>query len=449
MPEMPHAALLVMTLTAACAADPPSVVRVVQTDQGWQLQRNGEPYFIRGVGGDQHLDLLVEVGGNSIRTWGVGDNTQSILDRAHELGLTVTLGIWMEQRSQGGDYSQPELRARQIERVRQTVSRFRDHPALLIWGIGNESEVRNNTPEYWRHLNDLATLCKELDPNHPTMHVTAETGGEDGYGARLRELAPAIDIWGINSYGGMFTLRQRLARQRWTGPYLITEFGARGTWEMPKTAWGHPFEQTSTEKAAQFARLFREQIDNNPQVLGSYAFHWISRSNPSHTWFSLLRPDGRPTEIVDTLQRQWTGSWPDDLGPKVIAIDSEIAAAVVRPDTPMTATVRAFDPEGGPLRIEWMIRLDRHQRSWPADARMNDADMQQLIVHQSGDRVTFRTPPVEDAFRLLVFVTDESGKTATANVPFFVAVDGRPPQSQTTPATDESVAPTTRDDYVE
>lgn len=422
-------------------------VEVRQIDGRWVLLRGGEPYHVNGVGGTQNMELLAAVGGNSVRTWGVDDSTIRVLDRAHELGLTVTVGIWMESRGQGGDYSKPELREKQLERVRTWVPRLKDHPALLIWGIGNESEVRNNVPEYWQHLNEMARLCKELDPNHPTMHVTAEAGGAEGYGARLREFAPAIDIWGINSYRGMFTLRQRLQKQGFDGPYMVTEFGATGAWESPTTEWGAPLEQSSTEKAAQFARLFQEQVHGNPQLLGTYAFHWVQRPNPSHTWFSLLRHDGRPVEVVDTLQRQWTGRWPDDLGPRIHGIESPVARAVVRPDVEFSAEVKAFDPEGHPLQVEWMIRLDRNNRSWPPGSPMTDDEMNDLLVESTGQELKFRTPRVPDRYRLLVFVTDPGGKVATASEPFYVSADGilpeherrRPPATQPqTPITHEN-----------
>jgi hypothetical protein len=425
-------------------------VEVRQVDGRWILLRGGAPYFVNGVGGTQNMELLAAIGGNSVRTWGVDENTIQVLDRAHELGLTVTVGIWMESRGQGGDYSNPELREKQLDRIRTWVPKLKDHPALLIWGIGNESEVRNNVPEYWQHLNELAKLCKELDPNHPTMHVTAEAGGGDGYGAPLREFAPEIDIWGINSYQGMFSLRQRLARQGFSGPYLVCEFGATGPWEAPKTEWGAPIEQSSMEKAAQFARLFAEQVDNNPQLLGTYAFHWVQRPNPSHTWFSLLRPDGAPLSVVDTLQRQWTGRWPENLGPQVMGIRSDLVRNVVLPNTVFAATVNAFDPEGTPLKVEWMLRLDRHNRTWPKDGPMTDADMDALILESSEGTVRFRTPPVPDRYRLLVWVTDAGGKVGSASEPFYVSADGvLPDHERPRPPTTQPQAPLTHENQID
>ena len=45
----------------------PVPVELQKTDDGWQLLRGGEPYFIHGAGGDGPLDQLAAAGANSIR----------------------------------------------------------------------------------------------------------------------------------------------------------------------------------------------------------------------------------------------------------------------------------------------------------------------------------------------------------------------------------------------
>jgi len=47
-----------------------------------ELRVNGEPYYIKGAGGDGSKPKLVEAGGNTFRTWGAGDDTQAKLDEA-------------------------------------------------------------------------------------------------------------------------------------------------------------------------------------------------------------------------------------------------------------------------------------------------------------------------------------------------------------------------------
>jgi hypothetical protein len=188
-------------------------VEVRQTAQSWQLLRGGEPYFIRGAGGDALLEELAAAGANSIRTWGA-DDIDDLLDEAHALGLSVTVGIWLGHERHGFDYDDENQVRQQFKRARQIVLRYKDHPAVLLWGIGNEMEgfTDGDNPAIWSAVNDVAAMVKELDPAHPTMTVTAEIGGERIAGAHER--SPAIDIHGINSYGGAPSLAERPSSDR-------------------------------------------------------------------------------------------------------------------------------------------------------------------------------------------------------------------------------------------
>ena len=47
-----------------------SKVEVKTTETGFQLLKDGKPYYIKGGGGTVELEKLKSYGGNSIRTWG-------------------------------------------------------------------------------------------------------------------------------------------------------------------------------------------------------------------------------------------------------------------------------------------------------------------------------------------------------------------------------------------
>ena len=153
-------------------------VELRHSAQGWELLRGGEPYFIRGAGGDGSLAQLAAAGANSVRTWGA-DDIEALLDEAHEHGLSVTVGIWLGHERHGFDYDDESQVREQFERARQIVLRYKDHPAVLLWGIGNEVEgfEDGDNPAIWSAVNAVATMVKELDPAHPTMAVTADIGG--------------------------------------------------------------------------------------------------------------------------------------------------------------------------------------------------------------------------------------------------------------------------------
>jgi hypothetical protein len=277
-------------------------VELKQTDQRWQLLRDGRPYFIRGAGGDASLTALAAAGANSVRTWG-GDPGR-VLDEAHALGLTVTVGIWLGHARHGFDYSDEAQVAEQLEFARQIVLRYRDHPALLIWGIGNEMEgfAEGDDPAVWAAVNRVAAMVKELDPHHPTMTVTAFVHGQRIEYVHRR--SPAIDIHGVNAYGGSSRIPELLRAGRATKPFVLTEFGPPGPWEAPKTGWGAPYEPTSDAKA----RVYRETYEKavlgaEGLALGSYAFLWGHKMEGTGTWFGMFLADGARTAAVDCQRR--------------------------------------------------------------------------------------------------------------------------------------------------
>src|SRR5258708_5722394 len=90
-----HAVLLAFLsepcpVAAQSSGRTPTVVKVQKDETGYHLLRDGRPYVIKGGGGRVYLEMLKEAGGNSLRTWGE-DDLEPLLDRAQELGLTVTV----------------------------------------------------------------------------------------------------------------------------------------------------------------------------------------------------------------------------------------------------------------------------------------------------------------------------------------------------------------------
>jgi beta-galactosidase/beta-glucuronidase len=53
------------------------------------------------------------------------------------------------------------------------VLKYKDHPALLAWGIGNELNLQYKNTRVWDAVNDISKMIHELDPNHPTSTILA------------------------------------------------------------------------------------------------------------------------------------------------------------------------------------------------------------------------------------------------------------------------------------
>lgn len=401
-------------------------VELRQTEEGWELLRGGEPYFIRGAGGNHSLEALAAAGANSVRTWGA-DDLEPLLDEAHSLGLTVTVGIWLGHERHGFDYDDPEQLAEQRDRVREAVLRYRDHPAVLLWGIGNEMEGfgEGDNPAVWDAVNDLAAMVKELDPHHPTMTVTTFVHGERIEYVHRR--SPAIDIHGINAYGGARVVPGLLREGGATKPYILTEFGPAGPWEVAETEWGAPIEQTSAEKAALYRESYRQGIAAAPgQALGSYAFLWGHKMEATGTWFGMFLGDGAKTAAVDVMTEIWSGEPPADLAP--LAAPLQLAGpAGVDPGATVEVAASVEDPEGGDLRVRWELRPESGDYLTGGDYRPDLPAIEDAVREGRVDGATVRMPEQPGAYRLFLYAYDEAGNAATANVPLLVLGEARTP----------------------
>ena len=192
--------------------------QVVKANGGVALGLGGKPFFVKGVGGDFSKQKLAEYGGNAFRTWGTPNPAE--MDEAQRLGLGVCVGIWLGNNAGAINGA--------IGQAESTFTRYKDHPATLMWGLGNEMEGGGNDPNLWKAIDALAAAAHKIDPNHPTMTVIAEMGGQKIQ--NIHKYCPNIDIVGINSYAGAASVPERYKKAGGTKPYIITEFGPPGQW---------------------------------------------------------------------------------------------------------------------------------------------------------------------------------------------------------------------------
>ena len=406
------------TLVAVTGQAQPSVVKVVKTVAGgYQLQRNGQPYFIKGAGGGGSKPDLKAAGANSWRTWGA-DNLDGQLAEAQALGMTVTVGIWLGQKAQGFHYDDAAAVARQKETARQAILKYRNSPALLVWALGNEMENGDQDDvAMWNAIEDIAKMVHQLDPNHPAMTVFAEVGGDKI--ANLNKYCPDIDIVGINSYAGGPSVGDRYKAAGGVKPYILTEFGPPGTWEIGKNAWGAAPEPTSTEKAQFYRATYEKAIENQPLSLGSYAFTWGNKQEATATWFGLLLPDGSRLGAVDALTQLWTGQAPAHPVPAIRRL-SVPEPARVDPGTTVQAALDVTSPDGDPLTVQWVLQGDAVAYHTGGGAETATALFPDSIVHSDAHGAQVKMPNAGGGYRLFAYVHDTHGGAAVANVPLFV-----------------------------
>ncbi len=398
-------------------------VRLVKTEvktevkprPGWRLERGGKPYEVRGAGYQAGLDALVEAGGNAIRTWGTDEDTRALLDEAWSKGVSVTLGIWLEHVEDGFDYGDPAAVEQQLERARRQVERYKDHPALLMWGVGNEVELKGgDDPRIWRAIEDVARMIHEVDPNHPTMVVTAEIG--ETYHRRLKENCPSIDVWGINAYGSGPSIPARLTERGWTGPIALTEFGGFGDWERTKLPWGATIEDTSTEKAAMYRKSL-QALRDDPRTVASFAFLWGRSERPTDTWYALLGPGPIRYEATDVLADLW-GAPPTNRAPSIEGWSRDLDGAIFAPGAPIKTSLSVRDPEGDPIVFDWILHRDTISAAGAGPA----------VLCSSTSNPTFEAPAptLPGPYRLLAVARDPTAGAAFATARFHVG----PPTDQ-------------------
>lgn len=409
-------------LFSACLLAQAIPVSLEKSDRGWRLQRDGQPYYINGAGGTGSLELLSINGGNSGRTWGVDDVDESMkrLDEAHRHGISIAFGIWIEHERHGFDYDDAQALEEQIELTLSHVRRFKDHPAILVWGIGNEMEGDGRNPVIWKHIEQIAALVKKEDPHHPVMTVIAEIGGTKV--PSIHQLCPSIDIIGINSYGGTESLPDRYRQAGGVKPYIVTEFGPNGPWEVGINSIGAVDEPTSTQKADQYRRSYTALQNDTQLCLGSYAFLWGHKQEATATWFGLFLKDGRKTESVDTLNKLWGGKTPENRCPAIEKL-TIAGKTEVRPDSSLFVKLTAADPDGDPVHVDWVVMAEADKMATGGDFQKTPSSYPELIQESNIHGLTLRTPQTPGIYRVYAYVGDGRDGAAVSNVSFRVSME--------------------------
>jgi hypothetical protein len=436
-------AALLITVMSSCATPQetaqspesgPSHAEIRHEDGRYQLYVNGEPFFIKGAGlefGD--VERLAANGGNSFRTWRVDNNRdtgQEVLDRAWRNGLFVTMGLEVARERPGEgrgyfgfDYDDEEAVAAQLERLRADVEKFKAHPALIIWGIGNELNLGATNPRVWDAVNGISEMIHEVAPHHLTTTMLAGVSRE--LVDEIKTRAPDLDLLSVQMYAGIADLPQRMEESGWDGPYMVTEWGATGHWEVPLTPWGAPIENNSSVKADLYRERYQTAIaSDTTQLIGSYVFLWGQKQERTPTWYGLFLPTGEATEAVDVMHYVWNGEWPDNRAPRLTSatLDGRTALDGIYLDAGQSypAEVVSTDPDGDTLTYLWEVREESRADTEGGDDEEVPPVLRGLIDRPDSPVSTVTAPDEPGAYRLFVYVFDGRGSAAHANIPFYV-----------------------------
>ena len=395
-------------------------VEVIQSNDGFRLVKDNKPYYIKGAGGYEHLDLLSNIGGNSIRTWGT-ENAIEILDQAYQKGISVCMGLWVGHERHGFDYNDEYAITSQLEAFKKQVLKLKDHPALLMWSVGNEVDLFYKNFKVWNAVEDIAKMIKELDPNHPVMTVTAGIEPCEVY--MIKNYCPSIDILGVNTYGGIDNLGKMIRMYGWEKPYIVTEWGPHGHWESPNTDWDVAIEKTSKEKAKAREIAYKHIIDDKDLCLGSYAFLWGSKQEYTSTWYGIFTEDDKTTQSIDVLNSYWNNIKRNKapiINTLFLNNKSMSESVKVRKRSECIFEFNVKDPEEKKLFYNFEIMPESTDKRSGGEAEKAPESLPIKILEQSKERLVVKAPNRSGPYRFFIFVSDEYNNVATANFPFYV-----------------------------
>jgi hypothetical protein len=407
--------------------EPPVIMKpvkaeVVKTTNGYELYRDGKPYYIKGGGYAGHMKELAEAGGNSIRTWGADSNSMDLLNDAQKYNLTVAMGLWVGHERHGFNYSDPIQVMKQYVSFSNTVEQLKNHPALLMWGVGNEFHTGNSTDKVWKAAEDIAALIHRIDPNHPTMTVIANARPD--LIEKVQKLCPSIDILGVNEYGNIYNIYTVLTNKNWDRPFVITEWGTEGWWASPKTGWNAYIEFPSGIKRDVFIDRYNIIHAFPSQCAGSYVFLWGQKQERTGTWFGLFLDSGEKTEMENAMEYCWKGSWPKYRAPNLtgIMVNGKSVEENVTIEAGGTFKVElTLEPvDRSKLTYTWQIFEESASQNIGGDAEPVPAKIKTVIVSSKGNETVIKAPAKEGTYRIFVKVLDGHGNAATANFPFAV-----------------------------
>lgn len=396
----------------------------------YRVYRNGAPYYIKGanVTGCRYLADIKAAGGNSVRLYNT-DSAQQVLDSAYKLGMTVTVGLSMGYAARDMSYGDRKAVATQLEKLRAQVLRFRNHPALLLWGVGNENNLFlgdgiMELPEHIRlckAINDVAKMVHGVDPNHPAVLMVSG-------GSTNRMNAFFCDDVDLIAYNSFESITWQLSKSCWQGPYIVSEYGQLGYWVSPKTEWYNFSEQTSFEKAQFMRRQYEAFLADSANCLGSYAFLWGQKQEYTSTWFSLYTDRGEKTDLVEELQALWNGL-PSPAGTAHIRSvrlndKADVANIYLPAGKTGSVTITLSDTVPAHTALRWEIQSDNVQYldasySYQKQRLVKDSSLL-FPGQQHAFTFSFTAPPAAGPYRLFVYLSNGENKVSTANACFYV-----------------------------
>lgn len=407
--------VLCHTVSGCASGSKGNHVRVVRSGDSYALTVNGEEMYIQGAGlgqafgrrGENYLRLAAELGANCVRTWGTDQGSRRYLDEAARQGLYVNAGIWLNYVAEDGKFSYLHDQDYMQKKEKETldyVRRYRSHPAILMWNLGNEAihftKSEAERAALCRFLENLILKVKQIDPDHPVIYASASTTALP----YLKEHVPSLDAVGMNIYGSVIVAEGRWKALGFKIPYLLTEFGPSGPWDMPKDRNGKVIEASDYAKAAQYRNLWnltRERKGNN---IGGFVFHVGETTQDSLTYWN-LNDHNLAKESFRVMQKLFRGLPKVNHAPRILSFKGVPPRAAA--GGTLLLEVDAADPENDPMTYHFTA-----SSSQEGVLRYYVNEEVLLPAEDDGPKTLVHLPDQKGLLRIYAFVRDNQGNSS-------------------------------------
>lgn len=400
-------------------------VRVVRTKDGnFHLTVDGEIFFGKGIADVGELEKMVEAGVNVARIYSTAPLADGLLDRAQELGVKIVVGLWLNHETATFTYKDnPEQVRAQYEALTKEVDKYKGHPAILAWAIGNEVDKSTSlSPKHiYDAMNELAKYIHEADPLHPTIACIA--GANQVKMVSINRYAPHIDIMMVNTYKQIPTAHDKITHA-WTGAYMIGEYAVDQPMETTTTtSWGAIIEPNDFVKMNAYSERYTKYIlaNQNNNCVGSFAFKDQGAFRVSHTWYNLII-NGKKTPTYYAMKAAWTGEPIEINIPyiKNVTIDgkSQTASVILEKNTNYLIQVDVENAADENLTYTYELRKNADISSNTVPSVLNKVVF--TDVQGKPNEKYIKTPGDPGNYRLYVYVTNDRDQISSFSFPFQV-----------------------------
>lgn len=393
-----------------------SEVKIVGNKGNWSLLVDDKPFYIKGVGcglakgrkGEDYLKLAKELGANCVRTWGTDQGNKEYLDKARKYGLMVDAGIWINWVEEGISYiGENQYKKDKINEALTYVKKFKHHPSILMWNVGNEALFFTKEDKekiaLCEFLENLIKEIKKIDPNHPVIYTSA---AQTGF-SYLKKYVPSLDIIGSNTFGGIRTIQSRWDYLDFNKPYVITEFGPCIPAESLRDLNGKPVELGDYQKAIFYKEYVNQLHGFKGYNLGGFVFHLGETTQESMTWWNLNHGEFKKQSYW-VIYEKYTGQ----------------AAPFSAPRIERLILSKTKNLKPGEF-IDAEVEMNKSNEDYSYEYRLSTSvegvlqyyvnDFVDIEVTDSGNKAKIKVPQEQGIYRLYCFVKDNKGNISTVN----------------------------------